>query len=203
MLVAQHILHNTFGIVVSCGSATPTLVFQKTLVRFLVGFSFAHEQPIFFSRGRTCVHRLPYRAMKDCDLLHGVASLSVGEDIGSFQTLVVLAQNFCLLLTALPAVGIRPVILQGASLQALIVRLFKTFYCVSCAAFCEQKGGQTTLEFGFSIEETVFVMIIVCVNLVWQNLLYVVVFDKKEAKEKGPRFPEPLGCLCSVVTLTR
>lgn len=46
-------------------------------------------------------------------------------------------------------------------------------------------------------------MIIVCVGCVWRNLLYVVVFVKKEVKEKGPRFPEPLGCLCSVVTLTR
>lgn len=56
--------------------------------------------------------------MKDCDLLHGVASLSVGEDFGSLQTWFVLTQNFCLLLTALPAVGIGPVILQGAALQA-------------------------------------------------------------------------------------
>lgn len=38
-------------------------------------------------------------------------------------------------------------------------------------------------------------MIIVCVVWTVRILLYVVDFVKKEAKEKGPRFPEPLGCL--------
>lgn len=92
--------------------------FFENVGAFPVGFFLRPRTTYLFSRGRTCVHRLPYRAMKDCDLLHGVASLSVGEDGGWLQILVVLAQNLCLSLTALPAVGIRPVILQGASLQA-------------------------------------------------------------------------------------
>lgn len=37
------------GIVVSCGGATPTLVFQKTLVRFLVGFPSPTNNLSFFT----------------------------------------------------------------------------------------------------------------------------------------------------------
>lgn len=94
-----------------------TSIFRKRWCVF-GGLFLRPRTTYLFLRGRTCVHRLPYRAMKDCDLFRGVASLSVGEDIGSLQTSVALAHNRYLLLTALPAVGIRPVILQGASLQA-------------------------------------------------------------------------------------
>lgn len=104
-----------------------------------------------FSRGRTCVHRLPYRAMKDCYLFHGVASLSVGEDFGSLQTPIVLAQNFCLLLTALPAVGIRPVILQGASLQApngaVVQKLCKNCFLLLFHALSEERSAHEMLDF--------------------------------------------------------
>jgi len=86
MLVAQHILHNAFGIVVlhDCGVVVHRvhIGFSKNVGAFFGGFFHRPRTTYLFSRGRTCVHRLPYRAMKDCDLLHGVASLSVGEDGG-------------------------------------------------------------------------------------------------------------------------